>query len=118
MNIGKKAVLLTAAAGALVIGGAGGALANANDDFIVQLNSCDTATGTTTNTGAAAPTGDLDLGSDCINFTNSSGSVVQANDCDTTTGTTVIMGGMAPTGDTNIGSNCANIAVDDDSVRH
>ncbi|NEW74728.1 hypothetical protein [Streptomyces rhizosphaericus] len=113
MNIGKKAVLLTAAAGALVIGGAGGALANANDDLIVQLNSCETATGTTTNTGAAAPTGDVNIGSDCINFTNTGGSVVQANDCDTATGTTVITGGMAPTGDTNIGSKCANIAVND-----
>ncbi|MET7935930.1 hypothetical protein [Streptomyces sp. NPDC005322] len=113
MNIGKKAILLTAAAGALVIGGAGGALANGNDDFVVQLNHCDTATGPITQVGGGAPTGDIEVGADCINFTNSHGSVFQANDCDTATGAVTQVGGLAPTGDINAGANCTNIAVDD-----
>ncbi|BBJ42094.1 hypothetical protein SSPO_048120 [Streptomyces antimycoticus] len=90
MNIGKKAVLLTAAAGALVIGGAGGALANSNDDSVSQRNKCDTSSGIMiSGSGSLAPTGDTAIGSDCINFTNAGGSVDQSNDCDTTTATTL-----------------------------
>ncbi|GLV78602.1 hypothetical protein [Streptomyces hygroscopicus] len=118
MNIGKKAILLTAAAGSLVIGGAGGALAHSSDDLTVQLNKCGTAVGPTTHTSLGAPTGDLNIGSDCLNFTNSRGTVVQSNDCDTSTGLTLHTGGLAPTGDTNIGSKCANIAVDEDNNSH
>ncbi|MEU8825882.1 hypothetical protein [Streptomyces sp. NPDC048636] len=115
MNIGKKAILLTAAAGALVIGGAGSALAhNGGDGFVAQLNHCDTATGTIATVGGAAPTGDINVGADCINFTNSSGNVFQSNECDTATGTIAPVAGLAPVGDVNIGSNCTNIAVDED----
>ncbi|ATL84391.1 vacuolar carboxypeptidase Y [Streptomyces malaysiensis subsp. malaysiensis] len=107
--------MAAAAAGTMVVGAAGSASAHGlfPQSSGAQRNLCDTAVGTTTNTGGAAPTGDIDLGSDCVNFTNSSGSVVQANDCDTATGTTLITGAAAPTGDTTIGSNCANIAIDE-----
>ncbi|EFL24367.1 hypothetical protein SSOG_04081 [Streptomyces himastatinicus ATCC 53653] len=114
MNIGKKAILLTAAAGTLVIGGAGGALAYGNGDHVSQSNKCDTETGLTATGGfTLAPTGDVAIGSDCINFTNT-GAVSQSNDCDTSTGVDVTGGAtLAPEGDLDIGSNCANIAIDD-----
>lgn len=115
MQIGKKAALMAAAAGAMVIGTTGAASAYGFGPLVgsnggVQANSCDTSTGTTLITGAGAPTGDTSIGSDCINFTNSPG-VFQANDCDTATGTTTNTGGAAPTGDITIGSKCANVAL-------
>ncbi|RNG23118.1 hypothetical protein [Streptomyces botrytidirepellens] len=114
MNIGKKAILLTAAAGALAISGAGGAMAYGNGDLVTQSNKCDTETGLTAPGGLdLAPSGDVTIGSDCINFTNT-GAVSQSNDCDTSTA--VDLGGgadLAPEGDVSIGSNCANIAIDD-----
>ncbi|MFJ4636306.1 hypothetical protein ACIP69_11780 [Streptomyces hygroscopicus] len=114
MNIGKKAILLTAAAGSLVIGGAGGALAHANNDFIAQLNHCDTSTGAISQLGGAAPTGNIEVGADCVNFTNvTTGSVIQANDCDTATGPILQTGGASPTRDVNVGAKCTNIAVSD-----
>ncbi|MGR3938502.1 hypothetical protein [Streptomyces sp. BRA346] len=114
MNIGKKAILLTAAAGALAISGAGGAMAYGNGDHVSQSNKCDTETGITAPGGLTlAPTGDVAIGSDCINFTNT-GAVSQSNDCDTSTAADLGGGAtLAPEGDTNIGSNCANIAIDD-----
>ncbi|GAA0967804.1 hypothetical protein [Streptomyces rhizosphaericus] len=36
--------------------------------FIFQSNDCDTATGTTASTGGAAPSGDINIGSSCINY--------------------------------------------------
>ncbi|QLH23191.1 hypothetical protein [Streptomyces sp. Rer75] len=121
MNIGKKAALLTAAAGALVFVGAGAASAHnfGSDLGAIQTNTCDTATGAIASTGVAAPTGEINVGSDCINFTNS-GAVFQSNDCDTAAGPIVALGTAAPTGDINVGSNCANIAVDDsqNSLHH
>ncbi|MGY0059657.1 hypothetical protein ACWY4P_24400 [Streptomyces sp. LZ34] len=106
---------MAAAAGAMVIGTAGAASAYGFGPLVgssggIQSNSCDTHTGTTTDPGLAAPTGDINIGSDCINFTNS-GAAIQANDCDTATGTTTVAGGAAPTGDIEIGSNCTNIAL-------
>ncbi|KAK1180451.1 hypothetical protein B7755_021265 [Streptomyces sp. NBS 14/10] len=114
MQIGKKAALMAAAAGAMVIGTAGGASAYGVGPLFgssggVQSNSCDTHTGTTMLTGMAAPTGDQNIGSDCVNFTNSGAS--QINDCDTATGTTMLTGGAAPSGDVHIGSKCANVAL-------
>lgn len=122
MQIGKKAALMAAAAGAMVIGTTGAASAYGFGPLLgssggVQSNSCDTQTGTTIITGAAAPTGDTSIGSDCINFTNS-GSGIQANDCDTATGTTTNTGGGAPTGDIAIGSKCANIALQNNVREH
>ncbi|WP_199816959.1 hypothetical protein [Streptomyces hygroscopicus] len=35
--------------------------------FIFQSNDCDTSTGVTTNTAGTAPTGDLHIGSTCVN---------------------------------------------------
>ncbi|MFE3220028.1 hypothetical protein [Streptomyces antimycoticus] len=116
MQIGKKAALMAAAAaGTMVVGGAGSASAHGlfPQSSSAQRNHCDTATGPTANNGVFAPTGDLDIGSDCINFANRDGAVLQSNDCDTATGTTLVIGFAAPTGDTNIGSNCANIALDE-----
>ncbi|MES4906205.1 MULTISPECIES: hypothetical protein [unclassified Streptomyces] len=115
MQIGKKAALMAAAAGAMVIGTAGGASAYGFGPLLgssggIQSNSCDTNTGNTMLTGMAAPTGDQNVGSDCINFTNAP-VVLQSNDCDTRTGNTMTTGGAAPTGDVRVGSNCANIAV-------
>ncbi|MFD8386489.1 hypothetical protein ACFV2X_49705 [Streptomyces sp. NPDC059679] len=115
MQIRKKAALMAAAAGAMVIGTASGASAYGFGPLLgssggVQSNSCDTSTGSTMQTGMAAGTGDQKIGSDCINFTNS-GAVLQSNDCDTTTGTTMLTGGASPTGDITIGSNCANVAL-------
>ncbi|MES4906206.1 MULTISPECIES: hypothetical protein [unclassified Streptomyces] len=114
MQIRKKAALMAAAAGAMVIGTAGGASAYGFGPLLgssggIQSNSCDTHTGTTMITGMAAPTGDENIGSDCVNFTNSGAS--QSNDCDTATGTTMLTGGASPTGDVRVGSNCANIAI-------
>ena len=108
MNIGKKAIFLTAAAGALVIGGAGSALAH--DGYTGQTNHCDTATGVIASVGGAAPTGDINIGADCINYTDS-GATYQGNDCDTATGLIAPIGAVAPTGDVSVGAKCGNIAV-------
>ncbi|OPF71335.1 hypothetical protein VT50_0234275 [Streptomyces antioxidans] len=81
MQIAKKAALLAATAGTLVLLGTGTAAAHGHgsdrgadipttfnlSSFIFQTNDCDTATGTTTVTSAAAPTGDVGIGSTCIN---------------------------------------------------
>ncbi|NEW69515.1 MULTISPECIES: hypothetical protein [Streptomyces] len=77
MQIAKKAALVAATAGALALLGTGTAAANGGSDipttvnlssFIFQSNDCDTATGTTTSTGGAAPSGDINIGSSCINY--------------------------------------------------
>lgn len=114
MNIGKKAALLTAAAGALVFAGAGAASAHnfGHELGAIQNNTCDTATGAIASTGVAAPTGEINVGADCVNFTNS-GAAFQNNDCDTATGPIIALGTAAPTGDINVGAQCANIAVND-----
>ena len=113
MNIGKKAILLTAAAGALAISGARGAMAYGNGDLVSQSNKCDTETGITAPGGLdLAPTGDVSIGADCINFTNTH-AVSQSNHCDTSTAADLGGGAtLAPEGDTHIGANCANIAID------
>ncbi|MEU8824764.1 hypothetical protein [Streptomyces sp. NPDC048636] len=115
MNIGKKAIFLTAAAGALVVSGSGaaGALANTNNGWTAQANHCDTAVGDVATVGGAAPTGELNIGADCVNFTNKGGSALQSNECETTTGVIAPVGALAPTDDVNIGANCTNIAVED-----
>ncbi|WP_055545474.1 hypothetical protein [Streptomyces sp. NBRC 110028] len=113
MNIGKKAALLTAAAGALVIVGSTGASANNwLSSGTTQSNSCDTATGSIYLGSITGPTGDTNIGSDCVNFTNSR-AAVQSNDCDTATGPITIGGISGPTGDLDVGSKCANIALND-----
>ncbi|WP_413797280.1 hypothetical protein [Streptomyces iranensis] len=81
MQIAKKAALLAATAGTLALLGTGTAVANGHgsdrsadvpttinlSSFIFQSNDCDTATGTTAVTSGAAPTGDVSIGSTCIN---------------------------------------------------
>ncbi|MBD3002808.1 MULTISPECIES: hypothetical protein [unclassified Streptomyces] len=83
MQIAKKAALLAATAGTLVLLGTGTAAANGYggsserstgvptsfdiDSFIFQSNDCDTATGATTATAVGAPTGEINIGSTCIN---------------------------------------------------
>ncbi|MBI0380473.1 hypothetical protein JBE27_30455 [Streptomyces albiflaviniger] len=79
MQIAKKAALVAATAGALALLGTGTAAANGYggsdipttvnlSSFIFQSNDCDTATGTTASTGGAAPSGDINIGSSCINY--------------------------------------------------
>ncbi|AQA09847.1 hypothetical protein HUF15_04885 [Streptomyces samsunensis] len=80
MQIVKKAALLAATAGTLALLGTGTAVADGHgrnfenpsttfnlSSFIFQNNECDTATGTTAVTSAAAPTGDVNIGSTCLN---------------------------------------------------
>src|SRR4051812_30264774 len=115
MQIGKKAALMAAAAGAIVIGTAGGASAYGYGPLFgsggtIQSNDCDTATGPIPTTGSVSSTGDINAGSDCTNFTNSA-AAVQRNDCDTTTGAIATTGNPSPTGDINVGRPCTNIAL-------
>ncbi|MFI0736054.1 hypothetical protein ACH4S9_44835 [Streptomyces sp. NPDC021225] len=122
MQIGKKAALMAAAAGAMVIGTTGAASAHGFGSLLgshggIQSNSCDTSTGITANVGILAPTGDQEIGSDCVNASNN-GAAIQANDCDTRTGITANVAGVAPTGDQEIGSKCANIAVQQEEREH
>ncbi|MGR3938504.1 hypothetical protein [Streptomyces sp. BRA346] len=123
MQISKKVALMAAAAaGTIVVGGAGSA--NAHGLFpqpsgTSQSNSCDTELGLTTTGGLdLAPEGAFDPNSECVNFTNSR-AVSQSNECDTTTGITTTGGAtLAPTGDIDLGSNCTNIAIADNGVKH
>ncbi|MFI0817360.1 hypothetical protein ACH4TX_12790 [Streptomyces sp. NPDC021098] len=110
MNIGKKAAFLTAAAGALVIVGAGAASAHAYGG-VYQGNDCETATGAIITGAVTAPSGDLNVGADCVNFTNSGATAYQGNDCSTATGPITTAPALAPTGDINLGAHCTNIAV-------
>ncbi|MFI0775885.1 hypothetical protein [Streptomyces sp. NPDC021212] len=119
MQISKKVALMAAAAaGTMVVGGAGSASAFGlfpTGDGVRQSNSCDTRVGDVVPVNVAAPTGDIDLNPDCVNFTNSH-AAYQSNDCDTATGIIAPVGGAAPTSDLDIGPNCANIAVGGDPV--
>ncbi|WP_421107363.1 hypothetical protein [Streptomyces sp. NEAU-S77] len=117
MNIGKKVAVLAVASGALVLGSAAGASAHGfggggggfNPFGTVQTNTCDTLTGAISSIGATAPSGDITVGSNCLNFTNGT-AAVQSNDCDTATGAIISTAGLAPSGDITIGSDCTNIA--------
>ncbi|MBA6439583.1 hypothetical protein [Streptomyces sp. GMR22] len=119
MQIGKKVALMAAAAaGTMVVGGAGSASAHGLSPHLggaAQLNSCDTNAGAIAQVGGMAPTREVNVGADCVNFTNRD-VALQANDCDTTTGAIAQMGGASPTGNIEVGANCANIAVADDPV--
>ncbi|MER7795490.1 hypothetical protein [Streptomyces sp. NPDC097640] len=122
MQIGKKAAIMAAAAGAMVIGTTGAASAHGFGSLLgshggIQSNSCDTSTGITANVGILAPTGDQEIGSDCLNVNNGS-AAIQANDCDTRTGITANVAGVAPTGDQEIGSKCANVSVQQEGREH
>ncbi|MFI1337127.1 hypothetical protein ACH4U7_44870 [Streptomyces sp. NPDC020845] len=114
MQIGKKAALMAAAAGAIVIGTAGGASAYGFGPLIgggaIQSNDCDTTTGAIPTTGNVSGNGDINVGSECTNFTNSA-AVAQRNDCDVTTGPIAATGNPSPTGDINVGRPCTNIAL-------
>jgi len=118
MKIGKKAALMTAAAGAMVIGTAGGASAyglgglTGGNNGVSQANSCDTATSAIITGAVTAPSGVLDVASDCVNFTNG-GAAYQGNDCDTSTGPVTTAAALAPTDDIELGANCTNIALAD-----
>ncbi|MCQ8835675.1 hypothetical protein [Streptomyces malaysiensis] len=82
MQIAKKAVLLAATAGALALLGTGTAAANGYggsdrntgaptsfdvSTFIFQSNDCDTLNGGAYSIGGAAPSGDVTIGSTCLN---------------------------------------------------
>ncbi|WP_055545470.1 hypothetical protein [Streptomyces sp. NBRC 110028] len=114
MNIGKKLAVLTVAAGALVLGSAGGASAHGFGGFdpfgAIQTNSCDTAVGPIVNTAVGATTGDISFSGNCLNYTQGT-AAIQANDCDTSTGLVTNIGGLASSGDITGGSNCTNIAL-------
>ncbi|MGW2330595.1 hypothetical protein ACWC5C_33275 [Streptomyces sp. NPDC001700] len=107
---------MTAAAGAMVIGTAGGASAyglgglTGGNNGVTQANSCDTATSAIITGAVLAPSGVLDVASDCVNFTNSK-AATQVNDCDTATGPITTLPAVAPTDDIELGSNCTNIAI-------
>ncbi|MFF7649129.1 hypothetical protein ACFZCY_04600 [Streptomyces sp. NPDC007983] len=113
MNIGKKVAVLTVAAGALVLGSAGGASAHGYGGFdpfgAYQGNTCDTSTGAIVATSVGAATGDITAASNCLNFTQGI-AAYQGNDCDTATGPIAAVSGTAPTGGITVGSNCTNIA--------
>ncbi|MEU0845483.1 hypothetical protein ABZ370_39355 [Streptomyces sp. NPDC005962] len=120
MHISKKVALMAAAAaGTMVVGGAGSASAYGglfpSGDGARQSNSCDSRIGTLAPVSTLAPPGDLDADSDCINFTNR-GAAYQSNDCDTATGLITPISGAAPTGDLDVGSDCTNIAIDNTPV--
>ena len=114
MNIGKKVAVLTVAAGALVLGGAGGASAHGYGGFdpfgTIQTNSCKTAAGPIANTAVGATTGDIGIDANCLNYTYGT-AAVQSNDCGTATGAIVNVGGLASSGDINAAANCQNIAL-------
>ncbi|MCQ8835674.1 hypothetical protein [Streptomyces malaysiensis] len=90
MQIAKKAVLLAATASTLALLGTGTAAANGYgggqggyggdsnrsaevptnvdiDTFIFQRNDCDTLNGGAYSIGGAAPSGDIKIGSTCLN---------------------------------------------------
>ncbi|WP_184503161.1 hypothetical protein [Streptomyces botrytidirepellens] len=116
MNIGKKVAVLTVAAGALIISGAGGASAHSGGGFnpwgVIQTNHCDTKIGDIIGVEIAAPGGDINAGAECLNFTNNP-AAVQSNDCETATGLITPVTGTAPGGDINVGAKCTNIAISD-----
>ncbi|MER6143747.1 hypothetical protein ABT174_27495 [Streptomyces sparsogenes] len=106
---------MAAAAGAIIIGTAGGASAYGNGPLFgsggaIQRNDCDTTTGAIPSTGSVSGTGEINVGSACTNFTNSA-AAVQSNDCDVRTGPIATTGNVGPTGDINIGRPCTNIAL-------
>jgi len=121
VNIGKKVAVLAVAAGALVLGSAGGASAHGYGGFdpfgTVQTNSCDTAAGPIVNTAVGATTGDISVNPNCLNYTN--GTVAyQGNDCDTSTGLITNIGGLAGSGDISAAGNCSNIALGNGGYGH
>jgi len=121
VNIGKKVAVLTVAAGALVLGSAGGASAHGFGGFdpfgTVQTNKCYSGAGAIIAAAGAAPTGEVTIDSSCLNYTNGT-AAVQSNDCGTGTGPITHIGGAAPTGNTSVTSNCTNIALGNDGYGH
>ncbi|MEU5269863.1 hypothetical protein [Streptomyces hygroscopicus] len=102
MNIGTTAALVTAAASAVVFGGAdAGALGL--DTSVRQTNDCDTSNATSIGAPPAQP--------NCLNFAEIFGkhSVAQLNDCDSSGATSI--GNVIMTAPVVKGSQCANIAV-------
>ncbi|MEU8875507.1 hypothetical protein AB0D24_31035 [Streptomyces javensis] len=83
MQIAKKAALLAATAGTLVLLGTGTAAANGY--------------------------GGSDRSADVPTSINLSSFIFQSNDCDTLNGGAYSVGGAAPSGDIKIGSTCANV---------
>ncbi|MCQ8187249.1 hypothetical protein [Streptomyces rugosispiralis] len=78
MQIAKKAALLAATAGAFALLGTGTAAADGYgsdvptsfklSSVIFQDNHCNTSTGTTSSIGGVGPSGDMTIGSNCVNF--------------------------------------------------
>jgi hypothetical protein len=110
MNIGKKAALLTAAAGALIVGGAGGASAYGFGHHLgAQHNKCDTDFVGGAAFAPVAPVIGLPPHSDCVNIGKGA---AQSNECDTTFITGLAFAPLAPV-KFGQGSQCANIALGD-----
>jgi hypothetical protein len=110
MDLGKKAALMAATAGALVAGGAGGASAYGFGHSGAQINRCDSEF----ISDVVAPVGPvigLPPHSDCVNIGKGT---VQVNDCDTTFISGVAFAPVAPVKfDDDAGSQCANISLGD-----
>lgn len=89
MILGKKAALLTAAAGALVLVGAGGASAHGFGQLLgqgpEQSNECSTQPiiGSVVVATPLTPTGDITHDTTCVNYQDQSAGE-QSNHCDTT----------------------------------
>ncbi|GAA2317808.1 hypothetical protein [Streptomyces violaceusniger] len=100
MNIGKAAVLVTAAAGAVVFGGAG---AHGQDNAVTQINNCDSEDAVSFGGPPSRP--------DCVNFADVFGDLTQLNDCESAGGPTAISGNLLFSSRIAEGSECANLAV-------
>ncbi|MGA6157707.1 hypothetical protein ACPEIC_30630 [Stenotrophomonas sp. NPDC087984] len=106
MNIGKAAVLVTAAAGAVVFGGAG-AGAHGQDNAVKQLNNCDSKDAVSFGGPPSKP--------DCVNFADVFGDLTQLNDCESASGPTASSGNLLFSSTIVEGSQCANLAVSEKS---
>ncbi|MEV0535639.1 hypothetical protein [Kitasatospora sp. NPDC050463] len=115
MNVGKKAAFLTAAAGALVLVGAGGASAHGfghlfGQEGVEQSNTCSTAPGVLALTGLAP---DIEYDTNCLNVDASGGGASeQSNNCSTAPQAATLTGLLAPAPEIEYNTSCVNLAGD------
>ncbi|MEV0535638.1 hypothetical protein [Kitasatospora sp. NPDC050463] len=110
MNVGKRAALLMAAAGALVLVGAGGASARGIGDLfgsgVEQSNACSTAPGILASAGPL----DAEYDTNCINIDVSGhGASEQSNNCSTAPAAATLTG-LVGTSSLKYHTNCINFA--------
>ncbi|MFI6845889.1 hypothetical protein OG535_17025 [Kitasatospora sp. NBC_00085] len=114
MNVGKKAAFLTAAAGALVLVGAGGASAHGfghlfGQEGVEQSNTCSTAPGVLAVTGTLTP--ELEYDTNCLNVDASGGGASeQSNNCSTAPQAATLTGLLAPAPKLEYPTECTNVA--------